>query len=118
MTTLLKVTKMPWFGLLKKGKIEKNLTPTITAFPNSTSVKKLTCCFNPLTPGFQLLLKISLSKENKQNHHQPKKPLIFYQILLASTSGNAWRKVWRIWTLMSGCKMFHEPEGKIRQRIN
>lgn len=45
MTTLLKVTKMPWFGLLKKGKIEKNLTPTITALPNSTSVKKTDMLF-------------------------------------------------------------------------
>ena len=42
--------------------------------------------------------------ENKGNYHQLKKLLIAEQILLASTLGNVYRTVMRIWMLMLGNK--------------
>lgn len=45
MTTLLKVTKMPWFGLLKKGKIEKNFNPHHNSFTKLNQRKKTDMLF-------------------------------------------------------------------------
>ena len=44
------------------------------------------------------------SHKNKGNDFQQRKLLIVRRILLVSTVGNVWRTVWRICTLMVGCK--------------
>ena len=44
--------------------------------------------------------KVKADHENQRNDCQSKKSLIVKQILLVSTKGNVWRRVWRIWILI------------------
>ena len=51
-----------------------------------------------------ITINMAFRSREKGNDHQLKRLLIVKQILLVSTLGNEKRTVWRIYTLMLGCK--------------
>ena len=51
-----------------------------------------------------ITINMAFRSREKGNDHQLKRLLIVKQILLVSTLGNVKRTVWRIYTLMLGCK--------------
>ena len=51
-----------------------------------------------------ITINMAFRSREKGNDRQLKRLLIVKQILLVSTLGNVKRTVWRIYTLMLGCK--------------